>query len=79
MLVRYATGCFCAGQGQSGACLFKMVRKALLKNDQSSSTDGVRLIAFQDTLLAISAVDCNSTPFSSSILVENVVVGDGNV
>ncbi|CDQ73113.1 unnamed protein product [Oncorhynchus mykiss] len=32
-----------------GSCLFKMVRKLLLKNDQASSTDGMRLISFQDT------------------------------
>ena len=67
MLMQNATGCFCAGQGQSGlesyqglylflvlfflngACLFKMVREALLKNDQASSTDGMRSISFQDT------------------------------
>ena len=33
----------------NGACLFKMVRKALLKNNQASSTDGMRSISFQDT------------------------------
>ena len=33
-----------------GACLFKMVRKLLSKNDQASSTDGMRSISFQDTL-----------------------------
>ena len=32
-----------------GACLFKMVRKLRLKNDQASSTDGMRSISFQDT------------------------------
>ena len=32
-----------------GACLFKMVRKILLKKDQASSTDGMRSISFQDT------------------------------
>ena len=31
------------------ACLFKMVRKALLKNNLASSTDGLRSISFQDT------------------------------
>jgi hypothetical protein len=30
-------------------------------------------------LQAISAVDCNSSPFGSSILTENVVDGDGNL
>ena len=30
-------------------CLFKMVRKALLKNNQASSADGMRSISFQDT------------------------------
>ena len=30
------------------ACLFKMVRKALLKNNQASSTDGMRSMSFQD-------------------------------
>ena len=33
----------------NGASLFKMVRTALLKNNQASSTDGVRSISFQDT------------------------------
>ena len=33
----------------NGACLFKMVRKALLKNNQASSTDGMRSVSFQDT------------------------------
>ena len=33
----------------NGACLFKMVSKALLKNNQASSTDGMRSISFQDT------------------------------
>ena len=33
----------------NGACLFKMVRKALLKNNQASSTDGMRSISIQDT------------------------------
>ena len=32
-----------------GACLFKMVRQFLSKNDQASSTDGMRSISFQDT------------------------------
>ena len=32
-----------------GACLFKMVRKLLLKNNQAPSTDGMRSISFQDT------------------------------
>ena len=73
MLTQNATGCICAGQGQSslertyiwkglemamsvpgstffnGACLFKMMRMALLKNNQASSTDGMRVISFQDT------------------------------
>jgi hypothetical protein len=31
------------------ACLFKMVRKLLLKNDKASFTDGMRSISFQDT------------------------------
>ena len=29
----------------NGACLFKMMRKALLKNNQASSTDGMRSIS----------------------------------
>ena len=33
----------------NGACLFKMVRKTLLKNNQASSTDGMRSISFQET------------------------------
>jgi hypothetical protein len=32
------------------AFLFKLVRKALLKNNQASSTDGMRSISFQETL-----------------------------
>ena len=32
-----------------GACLSKMVRKLVLKNNQASSTDGMRSISFQDT------------------------------
>jgi hypothetical protein len=34
----------------NGACLFKMVRKALLKNNKASSSDGRRAISFRDTL-----------------------------
>ena len=33
----------------NGACLSKMVRKLPIKNDQGSSTDGMRSISFQDT------------------------------
>ena len=33
----------------NGACLSKMVSKALLKNNQASSTDGMRSMSFQDT------------------------------
>jgi hypothetical protein len=33
----------------NGECLFKMVRKALLKNNQASSIDGMRSISFKDT------------------------------
>ena len=60
-----ATGCFCAGEDRSGvnqglslflvlqffngACLFKMVRKAILKNSQASSTDRMRSRSLQDT------------------------------
>ena len=33
----------------NGACLFKMVRKVLLKNNQALSTDRMRSIPFQDT------------------------------
>jgi hypothetical protein len=32
----------------NGACLVKMVRKALVKNNQASSTEGMRS-SFQDT------------------------------
>ena len=56
MLMPTTTGCFCAGLYQllvlhflNGACLFKMVRKALLKSIQASSTDGMRSISFQVT------------------------------
>ena len=33
----------------NGAFLFKMVRKALLKNNQASPTDGMRSMSFHDT------------------------------
>ena len=33
----------------NGACLFKMVRKSLLKNNQASSTDRMRSISLLDT------------------------------
>ena len=33
----------------NGTCLFKMVRKALLKSNQASSIEGMRSISFQDT------------------------------
>ena len=64
MLMQNAIGCFCvavrSGENQglylflvlnflNGACLFKMVMKAFLKNNQASSTDGMRSISFQDT------------------------------
>ena len=33
----------------NSTCLFRMVRETLLKNNQASSTDGMRSISFQDT------------------------------
>ena len=33
----------------NAACLFKVAKKALLKSNQASSTDGMRSISFQDT------------------------------
>ena len=33
----------------NGACLFKMVRKALLTNNQASTTDRMRSLSFKDT------------------------------
>ena len=43
----------------NGACLFKMVRKALLKNNQASSTDGMRSISFQDNLARLNRKACS--------------------
>jgi hypothetical protein len=34
---------------------------------------------YDRTLQAISAVDCNSSPFGSSILMENIAFGDGKL
>ena len=49
MLKQNTTGCFCAVlHFLNGAYLFKMVRKALSKNNQASSTDGMRSKSFQD-------------------------------
>jgi hypothetical protein len=48
MAVRSGEGYICSWLKQklNGACLFKMVRKALLKNIQASSTDGMKSISF---------------------------------
>ena len=39
---------------------------------------GYRLGKYYRTLQAIFAVDCNTAPFGSSILAENVIVSDGD-
>ena len=45
---------------------------------RSSNCLGTDLDSMTELKQTISAVDCNSSPFASSIFVENVVVGDGN-
>ena len=54
----------------NGACLFKMVRKALLKNNQASSTDGMRSMAILQMSLPHCACRCTHTcllPFLSKL------------
>ena len=85
MLMQNATGCFCAGQDRSGvnqgqylflvlhflngSCLFKMVRKALLRNSQASSTDGMRSMSFQDTLARSIRKSCSQKCFRERLTV----------
>ena len=52
-----------------GACLFKMVRKALLKNSQASSTDGMRPMSFQDILARSIRKACSRKCFRECLTV----------
>ena len=52
-----------------GACLFKMVRKLHLKNDQASSTDGMRSISFQDTWARSIRKACSQKCFRECLTV----------
>ena len=53
----------------NGACLFKMVRKALLKNNKASSTDGMRLMSFQDTPARLIRKACSVKCFRERLTV----------
>ena len=53
----------------NGACLFKMVRKALLKNSQASSTDGMRSMSFQDTPVRSIRNACSQKCFRERLTV----------
>ena len=53
----------------NGACLFKMVRKALLKSNQASSTDGRRSISFQDTRARSIRKACSQKCFRERLTV----------
>jgi hypothetical protein len=52
-----------------GACLFKTVKKLLLKNYQASSTDGMRPISFQDTLARSIRKACSQKCFRERLTV----------
>ena len=52
-----------------GACFFKMVRKALSKNNQASSTDGMRSIFFQDTQVRLIRKACSQKCFRERLTV----------
>ena len=53
----------------NGACLSKMVRKLLLKNDQASSTDGMRSMSFQDTRARSIRKACSQKCFRERLTV----------
>ena len=53
----------------NGACLFKMVRKSLLKNNQASSTDGMRSISLQDTRARSIRKACSQKCFREHLTV----------
>ena len=53
----------------NGACLFKMERKALLKSNQASSTDGMRSISFQDTRARSIGMACSLKLFKERLTV----------
>ena len=56
----------------NGSCLFKMVRKALLKNNQASSTDGMMSISFQDTRARLIRKACSLNSFRERLtLIED--------
>ena len=52
-----------------GACLFQMVRNALLKNDQASSTDWMRSISFQETRARSIRKACSLKCFRERLIV----------
>ena len=54
------------------AFLFKMVRKALLKNNQASSTDGMRSISFQDSRARSIRKACSLKCFREHLTVMTV-------
>ena len=53
----------------NGACLFKMVRKALLKNNQASSSVGMRSMSFQDTPARSIRKACSQNCFRERLTV----------
>ena len=53
----------------NGACLFNMVRKAFLKNNQASSTDEVRSMSFQDTPARLIRKACSLKCFRERLTV----------
>ena len=58
----------------NGACLFKLLRKALLKNNQASSTDVMRSISFLDTRARSIRKACSLKCFRERLTVMGVVV-----
>ena len=53
----------------NGACSFKMAKKALLKSNQASSTDGMRSISFQDTQARLIRKACSLKCFRECLIV----------
>ena len=53
----------------NGACLFKIVRKILLMNNQASSADGMRSISFQDTRARSIRIACTLKCFREHLTV----------
>jgi hypothetical protein len=59
-------------------CDLAKIKQSSVTQTYNNTTGGIDL-EYDRTLQATSAVDCNSSPLGSSILTENVVVGDGNL